>query len=207
MVRTLSEKAEYKRHVCYVCSYVDQPGTGMQKKICKQESGWVVRFFFYLEALSNGLVMPLSLIKTRFNRQRKTRLCAMARTLPAALQWSNSAPQWPWQEGPTPGNGAPEPGPDGRSGSGGWESRDAASTEELRAQDGEMSTQSISLLQRSECSSPQGGVGRTAPRGLTGPPGGPRRGLTSRQGSATPKALAKRPLSSVLYVPICERGV
>lgn len=47
MVRTLSEKAEYKRHVCYVCSYVDQPGTGMQKKkICKQESGWVVRVFF-----------------------------------------------------------------------------------------------------------------------------------------------------------------
>lgn len=26
----------------------------------------------------------------------------MARTLPAALRWSNSAPQWPWQEGPTP---------------------------------------------------------------------------------------------------------
>lgn len=32
MVRTLREKAEYKRHVCYVCSYVDQPGTGMHKK-------------------------------------------------------------------------------------------------------------------------------------------------------------------------------
>lgn len=34
----------------------------------------------------------------------------------------------------------------------------------------------------------------------------PRGDLTSRQGSATSKALAKRLLSSALYVPICERG-
>ena len=43
MVRTLSEKAEYKRHVCYVCSYVDQPGTGMQKKkksANRRVAGW-----------------------------------------------------------------------------------------------------------------------------------------------------------------------
>lgn len=155
--------------------------------------------FVYPEALSKRAAVRPSLIKTRFYRQRKARLCAVAPTRPATPQWRNSAPARTRQEGPAPA--AWKRGRLGKAGIrprwalrevGGWESKDAAAAaaaaEELRAQDGEICRPSISLLQRTECSSPEGRVGSLVQRSQQAHLGVPReaKGTPSLQGRALP---------------------